>query len=514
MRAKPSSTVVRTLKNGFAQTVSDGWGTKIFFALPIFLNHVSDDPDHVAAYGLILTTLNFLYVPFVAPLFGETPNIAQWFGELHHDNTAEEQKEILRGKIRSVFQLGCAYIAFIAAPAAVIPSIYSGSLLSLIGQNEKSAQIAGYFLRIFSNTIPAEFLAFFSMQFLLANRNTKTLWLGGVFVALGLLSTIALSFGLRNLPKYDTDGILISYSASAWATTFLYAGTLFIHRDFKELGLAKYLFNSLKGKTGEFLKFLKSSTVPMITIVSEFGLGFFVIAMSIYFGVDAQAALTLAIQCLSLNNLLNISFAIGGLILMGGEIGADPISITDDRKNQLLSIGKIIVSVGTLVESILPILLIAQPNWIINLISPKCTQIVREKAETLIIPIALYSVLAGTVSQLLFQTRLFNRGLFSAVVLAGCLTAGALIGCLLAFAFKMEVQGLAIGLTASMLLSLIALIPIWANGINNINQPVHKTEYSVKFKEFVRHGLDFLRGNNAHARTGESVSLLNSGNVV
>ncbi|EKD92358.1 MAG: hypothetical protein ACD_29C00046G0003 [uncultured bacterium] len=348
----------------------------------------------------------------------------------------------------------------IATPIAVLPLLFSESwLISLFQQDRQVAAIAGDFLRKISNIIPAEFISFFSMQFLLANGNTKILFLGSVILILNLLFSILLSFGLFGFPEYKMNGIVMSYSVSAWLTALLYTGALFFHADFRDLALLKHVFQSLKGKKAELIDFMKAALVPTITILTDFGIPFLLTTLSIQFGVTSQAALALTMQCLALNNLLNISFAIASVIIFGRKIG--------EKFKDIFTFGITINLVSTIVELILPLIVAIRSDLIIDLITKECSVAVRQSVAKLAPLIAIQNWLSGLTTSLLFQTRALNRGMFSAMTYAGCMTLGLAVACILAFAMEMKIEGIAIGYLSSTALSLIALLLTWRDSMNH-----------------------------------------------
>ncbi|EKD77683.1 MAG: hypothetical protein ACD_42C00229G0003, partial [uncultured bacterium] len=220
----------KILQFGFSQVVADSYAFKMFLFLPLFLNRLHNDPEHAAANGLILSTLNLLFIPAIAPLFGISPDVSGCFGELRatEDDT---KKEVLRNKIRSTFQNGCLYALLVATPAVTLPLIFSEKIFTMLNQESQVSTISSYFLTRYANTIAPGFFCFFAGQFFIASGKTNILLAGSFVLGSTLLLSAGLSFGLGGLPRCDENGVLIAYSIESWLTAALYATVLFFHPE-------------------------------------------------------------------------------------------------------------------------------------------------------------------------------------------------------------------------------------------------------------------------------------------
>lgn len=454
------------LSNGFLQTFSDDYAVKIFLALPMIWNHLYADSTHTAASGLILSPLNALYIPLITPLFGRSHALGGWFHELKDPTTSDARKNELKIHIQATFKYGCIYLTSIAVPLVMMPMVFSKPLFLVLNQDKNVVEIASQFLQPFSNIVFPGYFSFFASQFLIANENKKTLQISMVILGLNLFLTYLFSFGKMGFSKKESDAVLLFFSLDTWARAFFYGYALFFQLDLKELDLLKSLFKSIENSTDNFLKFLRDGANPLITTLTEYGMMFSLTSISIRFGVNAQAIFALATQCLSMNGVFNLNFAVAGMVKFN-KINSELSNENSNIRKRLYAITKNSMIISTLIASPLAILFMLYPDQISKLYGNEHNAEITRGVATIASMVAFESILKAPMFQMLFQSRAQGNGLLSALIFGIGILLGFCVAMLSAFTLKQEDKGLAFGFMSAMIFANTFLLPLCKIGVDD-----------------------------------------------
>lgn len=446
--------------DGLKQVISDTYAIELFF-LPWFLNRSNNSSVNIAGNTLVLNFLNPLLIPAISPLFNIPFAFSQLFETVNEKNTTEEKKAKAINEIQVLFRSSIYHTVFLATPITIFPMIFSKSILvNVFHQNPEISVITQSILRQLCLFVVPTLFYINAGQFILGSGKVNILLAGSVILAGTLLLTEAMCFGDTPFQKSCVEGASLAYFLGAVVTATIYNAHIFLSADFRQLKLFQSLFRPLKGSIDEFGYFLKNGLICTAQVSSDLAFAFLLNAMSIYFGVQAQAAFGLLSQCMWINSIVSVQMGLAA----GTELGR---AIENPEKKPFLNVvGAAGIMVSATAGCIIPALLVCFPTLVMQLLGNTDSE-VAQLVTNVMLPFAIGSSLGAVCFSVMLQSWSLGDLFGSTLVRMLGLLIGFVSAVVFAFATPLGLEGLSSGSPIAMLASLLFLMNRWVRGIEN-----------------------------------------------
>ncbi|MDP1574678.1 MAG: hypothetical protein Q8L78_07085 [Coxiellaceae bacterium] len=468
--------------NGLKQVISDTYAVELFF-LPWFLNRLNNDPVNIAGNTLVLNFLNPLLIPAISPLFNIPFEFSKLFEIVNEKKTTKEEKKRAINEVQVLFRSSIYHTIFLATPITIFPMIFSKSVLvNVFYQDPEISAITQAILRKLCFFVIPTLLYINASQFILGTDKVNILLAGSVILASTLLLTEAMCFGHAPFQKSGVEGASLAYFFGAAITAIIYSAHIFLSHDFKQLKLFQSLFRPLKGSVDEFGCFLKKGLICTAQVASDMAFAFLLNAMSIYFGVQAQAAFGLLSQCMWVNSIVSVQMGMAA----GTQLGR---AIENPEKKLFLNVvGAAGMMVSAIAGSVIPALLVRFPNFAIQLLGNDDAE-VAQLVGRVMLPFAIGSSLDSACFSVMLQSWALNDLLGSTLARMLGLLIGFVAAVTFAFATPLGLEGLSSGSPVAMLASLLFLMNRWGKGIENkMQEPISIADNIASFHHVIEMG--------------------------
>lgn len=459
-----SRVIIETAKKvavmGLKQASGNSFAIKSSVMGILYLAPFNHDTKHVAAYGLVLSTLDYCVFTIVSPIFGVTFGTPTKY-KLFLQETDEAEKEIRRIELVSIFKNGFHYAIF--GTIAFLPLFFSGSLLkNIFNIDSEIADITQSILRPLSFSVPFIMIGTAARIAVRACGKANIFLYGSAILVTNLLLARAFEFGAFGWPGLGISAFLFFYIFEAIQSCLLYCSYLFFHKDLSALKLLHSFLHPDASHPVSFFDFLKTGASPFIQAVSDLGFWFLMTVMASQFGVPAQAAFALALQPVWFNNLFNMALGISSSVNLGQSI-ADKTHVN----LSLRDIGTAGIITTTAIGSIAPILVSCIPQLLFGVFNIQDQDVI-SSFNMIRFYTAMASIADSANYPMMFQSR--ETGDFRYSTIAGL--AGRLIGLLfsyvLAFPLQQGLLGVARGCFIGMIYAVVFSYCVWRNQINTV----------------------------------------------
>jgi Na+-driven multidrug efflux pump len=411
-----SQSMLDIMRLGFPMALSDAYAFQKML-LPIFWGHLSQNPQHMAANALILSSIDLAIVTALSPLFElsikAVPLIRQ------HEEAAEgsEERRQTQQEIANLFRNGLIYSG-LAGTLVMLPFDFSSSLFKLMGQNPETSDITQAFLRPYSLSVPAIFFCCTCAQIFQSFQFTPAMYSSALCMIFGFAISCGLGYGLGGLPNLGESGVLAGYVSEPYFSALLMIGFIMFHKKFDPYPLFRTLGSSLQGNGKAFLEFLMNGGTITLCILFDLMLFFIGSNVAGIQGTRQQETLAIVMQYPVVNSVIAVHFPLAAMIILGSVLG-------NRNYQQIRNVSRAGITTSMLVGSVIPLFFTMFPQALMSMAGQEDPEI-SDQLPNLTLFVSLCAILDVLRFALLFQLRIMGETKRATAIFAICQSIGLL----------------------------------------------------------------------------------------
>ncbi len=428
--------------------------------LVYLLGQLNDNDEHLAAITLITSLLNSVVIIGAGPLLGVGLVAGKELGELRDaqkNGESEEALQLRREHIAAAFG-NALIISLVMSPLMLATTVSSKPLFNYaFNQNEEVAEIAAFFVTLYSVAIPGIMIRISADQILFTFEHTKTAMIVSlVNLAIGMSVGSILAFGAFGAPKMGPTGLLIGCILDPYLSALSYLVHLSTSSELSSFHFLD-LYKSWQPYLNQLIEMSTFGGSILLNMTAETTMSLIINAFAGIISVQQQAAFSAIMQFSLFSYLLQIAF---------GQTCAQEMSrnLGEHHFYNASIMGK--MGIIALLSYITPVLIFlsAFPETLCAMMgnnNHSLAQILQKLAPIMFVG-CTFDALRFVLLQ---ELRILGDDKRASVISMGCIALGIALAGTLGLQTEMGVYGVATGFTASTSLAAAILLTRWASRI-------------------------------------------------